>query len=132
MATRAVAKGRPTTEGRDLSDPSETLDLLNEAHLPNLSEDHLRLLAARVTGYKPQVIADRLYRDAREVRRRSEHLEELICVPAGLARDSAVLGFWFGLHLDCKYRCSAPATAMTESGAVFPPEISPENSPENA
>jgi hypothetical protein len=105
--------------GEGLLVPKATFALLKSNHLPRLSTEESRILAARVCGWGAADICQAWDRSERDVRRILERLADAICRPAGTRRDPAVLGFWFGLHLDCSFRCAGPALALLSSGALF-------------
>lgn len=102
--------------------PTEVLELLREIHLPNLTEDENRILAATVTGWRSLEIAERLFRSDRDVRRVVQRLTDRVCEPTGTSHSLAVLGLWFAQHQECRFRCTAAAHAMLAAGAVFPSE----------
>jgi|GEM_PF-5040149 len=99
--------------------PTEVFELLAGIHLPNLTEDESRILAATVTGWKSLEIAERLFRSDRDVRRIIERLTDRVCTAAGTNRSLAVVGVWFSTHQECRFKCSADAHALLKAGAVF-------------
>jgi len=106
-------------------EPHETWKLIQEHHLPTLSELESRLLAASVAGWRAPAIARRLFRDERQTRKDLARLEDLVCVPVGAERNVALLAWWLGYHRDCSRRCAAAAQEMIETDTVFPPENTP-------
>jgi hypothetical protein len=103
-------------------DPIEVSQLMPDAHLPSLTEDDQRLIAARVTGWSVERIAARTFRSERAVRDHLNSVLDRVCAPLGVQRDVAVLGWWFGVHSGCNRRCATTALEMIRTGAVFPAE----------
>lgn len=101
-------------------EPSEVLALIAAAHLPSLTEDDQRLIAARVTGWSVERISARSFRSERAVRDHLNSILDRVCAPIGVERDVAVLGWWFGFHCGCARRCATHALEMILTGAVFP------------
>lgn len=99
---------------------AETLKLLAEHHLPALTPDDQRLLAARVCGIRLAEIAHRAGWSERQTRANVERILDLICLPAGIEhRDNASMGLWFALHMNCSHQCTAPALRMIRTDSVF-------------
>lgn len=102
--------------------PNEIFALLRQNHLPNLAEEELRILSARVCGWKPRQIAERLFVSERTVQRALARLQAEVCAPSGVADDIAVLAFWFSLHVDCPRACAARGLELIATGQVLPNE----------
>ncbi len=104
---------------------AEVFRLLRENHLPGLTAEDDRVLAATMLGHRPREISDRLYRGDRTVRATLERLEELAGMPAGVdQRSAAVLGAWFVLHVDCEKGCVSNAWRMIMEDSIYPDEAS--------
>jgi hypothetical protein len=105
-------------------EPSEVYDLIPNAHLPSLTEEDQHLIAARVTGWSVERISARTFRSERAVRDHLNSVLDRVCGPLGVERDVSVLGWWFGLHSNCRRGCASRALELIRAGAVFGAAIS--------
>ena len=102
-------------------DPSELLELLKEAHLPNLSEDHKRMIDARVVGMTYAEIGERMVLDERTILTAVSEVGKAVALACGLPRkDDHVTASWFFLHAECERGCTAFGMGLLRAGGVFP------------
>jgi hypothetical protein len=98
-------------------DPAEGIRLLREGCCKGLTVDQQRILAARVVSDSARTAAQLMYLSERAFRDRLARVEDIVLVPLGLPRDSALAGVWFVLHSEC---CTKEAWALAEMSAIFP------------
>ena len=101
-------------------DPSELFELLGKAHLPNLSEDHLRMIAARVVGMTYAEVGERMVLDERTILTAVSEVGKAVALACGLPRkDDHVTASWFFRHADCERGCTAFGMGLLKSGGLF-------------
>ena len=102
-------------------DPSELFELLGKAHMPNLSEDHKRMIAARAVGMTYAEIGERMVLDERTISLAVGEVAKAVALACGLPRkDDYVTASWFFLHADCERGCTAFGMGLLRTGGVFP------------
>ncbi len=98
-------------------DSGDVLRTLREGCCRGLGLEHQRILLARTLAGSARTAAPLLFMAERTLRDRLAQAEDIILVPLGLPRDTALAAVWMGFHREC---CAAEGWALAEKSAIFP------------
>ena len=101
-------------------DSGDVLGTLLEGCCRGLSQEHQRILLGRILAGSARTAAPLLFMAERTLRDRLGQVEDIILVPLGLPRDTALAALWVGFHREC---CAAEGWALAETSAIFPAEM---------